>query len=229
MPRLHIARISLLVGLCPLLPLPLIDDLTRDSLMSGLYADIFRKAGHEPNAKVINTLSANRGNMLLGCLVGLTFGLIKKAFKTMLYFLTVKEMVDWAHEAAVRAEMVNHALSRGLLPTHAEEVRTAMDLAWKHHGHSPVIRLLKGGKRQGWEADGKNPELKLVSSLLKAGDSASTLRDFSSRLDKFAHPLITKERTAEPTAEPTVEPTVEPTTDTPSDPPIDLCATPTNP
>lgn len=180
-PTRSVAHTCLLIGLLPLLPVPLIDDLIRRHLSRGLYAQLAAAHGHPSGHEALAPLSEGRGNLLLGCLIGVTWGLIKKLAKTVLYLLTVKELGDWAAEAGVRAELVRRSLAAGALPAHPAKVRDLMDAAWAAHSRSPLIALLRG-QAKGWQAGGAEPEARLVGTLMAAAGGPAVIQAFDEAL-----------------------------------------------
>lgn len=185
LPRASISQNALVAGLCPLVPLPILDEMLRKSVMKATYVAIGRQLGQpldEPAAEAL----ADPGNIaLVGCLIAGLWWPIRKLLKTFFYFLTVKECLDWAAEAAVRAEMVRVAFARGLLPDHASEVRQAMDRAWDRHGASPVVSFLlrRSVDVVPWPGTGLAP---LIGLLARQGGGAAVLAHFTGILDGHA-------------------------------------------
>ena len=181
MPVRSVAQTCILVGLLPLLPVPMLDELLRRRLMRGVFLQIAEAHGHRLEAAALAPLVDDRGNLLLGCVVGLSWGLIKKLFKTVLYVLTVKELADWASAAAVQARMVERAFALGALPAHPAAVRTHMDAAWRSAGGSPLVAVLRG-RTAGWGAAQRAGDLRLVEALASAAGAAAVLEHFDAAL-----------------------------------------------
>ena len=176
-----VAHTCILIGLLPLLPVPLVDDLLRRHLARGLYAQLAAAHGHPTGHEALAPLSEGRGNLLLGCLIGVTWGILKKLAKTVLYLLTVKELGDWAAEAGVRAELVRRAFAAGALPARPAKVRDLMDAAWAAHGRSPLLALLRG-EAKGWQAGGAEPEARLIATLTVAAGGPAVIAAFDEAL-----------------------------------------------
>ena len=87
-------------------------------------------------------LSRRRSNLLVGCLLAVFWWPVKKLFRTMIFFLLVKDAIDWATDAAVRTAMVRRALERDVLPGDADAVWVPLDRCSDAHVASPVIRAL---------------------------------------------------------------------------------------
>jgi len=127
----------LLSGLAYLVPLPFVDDwLARRALRRALVLD-----GHA-DEDTLRALTEDRASVLVGCLTTMVLWPIKKLFKTVLWFLTVKEVLDRAALAAHVVSLARDARSAGWLPEHAPVVRDAMEVALGRTNWSPVTRVL---------------------------------------------------------------------------------------
>jgi hypothetical protein len=126
-----------LSGLAYFIPLPFVDDwAARRALRRALMLD-----GHD-DVTVLDTLTEDRGSLLAGCLRTAIVWPIKKLFKTVLWFLTVKEVVDRMAWAAQVVAFAREAREAGWLPERAGVVRDAMEVAFARTNWSPVTRVL---------------------------------------------------------------------------------------
>lgn len=183
MPYPTISQNALLVGLCPLIPIPVVDELLRKVMMKGAYLSIGEQLGRPLDPETVEVLAEFRGNWVLGCLGAVVWWPIKKLLKTVFYVFTVKECLDWVAEAAVRGAMVRDAIARGMLPEKVEGVRRAMDLAWEAHGGSPVTRFLlrRDSPELEWgEGTALTPA---VGGLARRGAAALVMKRFHEILD----------------------------------------------
>ncbi len=177
-----VAQTAFLVGLTPLIPLPFVDEFVRIRLLKRSFRRVGAALGVDLSPAVLRALSEDRQGMVAGCAVALIWWPIKKLFKTILYFLTIKESLDWICEGALRAEMVHHACLNGVLPDHPDRVRQTMLRVLKGHHYSPVNRLLLLRKRPEM-AQRQGPwYVKLVYRLVQAGGGAVLLDAFDRRL-----------------------------------------------
>ncbi len=147
------SRTALFAGLAALIPIPLIDELVRRWVLSMAFEELANVRGRALPDGMAWALSRRRSNVLVGCLLAVFWWPIKKLFRTVFYFLTVKDAIDWGADAAVRLAMVRRALDRGLLPDHADAVWTALDAAADTHLGSPITRQLRGRSSPdpGWD------------------------------------------------------------------------------
>ena len=186
MPESKLARNAIGVGLCALIPLPWIDELAKRALLRSSFRDLGLTLARPLPSAVVSTLAEDRTSLLLGCLVALVWWPIKKIFRTILYFLTIKDLLDWMCEAALRGEMVRMALSRGLLPERAAEVRDAMDAVIEAHTASPVTRVLLRHPRPPviWPA-GSSQVYGLLGNLVAQAGGGKMLPAFEARCDQL--------------------------------------------
>lgn len=183
--RQVIAINAVFVGLCALLPVPFLDDVLRRVLMRGAYQAIADREGVPLPAPALDALARAAPLRWTGCLSAVAWYPIKKLSRKILYFLTVKDAIDWTAEAAVRGDLVRRALARGLLPGRAEVVRAAMDAAWKAHGGSPLTRtlLLSRHDEIDWRAE-EGAAVALVGGLVRRAAAALVMRRFEEELDR---------------------------------------------
>jgi hypothetical protein len=132
----------LLAGLAKLVPVPFVDDWLFRKALGRALADDAAAAGQPLDAATLEVLTEDRESMLLGCLRVAIVWPLKKLFRTVLWFLTLKDVADaWAWAALVLG-MVRIGRERGWLPAHARQVRDAMEVALGRHRWSPVTRTL---------------------------------------------------------------------------------------
>lgn len=177
MSRSTIARQTLLVALAGLIPIPFIDTWIQGRLRSQMVRELGLHHDVELEAPTVKTLTRIRGNLLLGCLVGVVWWPIKKLIRKVVYVLTVKDAVDAVSDTFIRGEMVREALSRGLLPTESERVRRAMDIALDAHTRSP----LWGPKSKADHSLARpedNPMTQLLAKTADRGGAAAALHRF---------------------------------------------------
>lgn len=130
-----------LAGLCMLIPLPILDDWCEVQCTRRAFLAIAREHGKELDKHTLDLLTSEGFSVAQGCLALIKWP-IKKLFRLVLYFLTIKDVLDRTAHSAMRVEMVAHALHLDLLPQDAARIRVAMDLAIGQHHTSPVIRWL---------------------------------------------------------------------------------------
>ncbi len=133
-------------GLSLLVPIPFLDSAFEWFFMRRVPGSIAAWRGRRLARPVINTLNRGEGTWLQGCLmlpITLTWGLLKRLSKKLLYFLTIKEATDQLSHHWHRAFLVDYALQQGHLETvaTAEVARLAMDYALATATTSPLEQL----------------------------------------------------------------------------------------
>ena len=131
---------SLLTGLCPLIPLPFLDDWVRDVLRRRLAVELAGEHGLELADGDVRILASGDhprtlGGCLLGCVTAAVIGLVKvvlkivrKLYREVLFFLTIRQCVITFSHTFHEAYMMRHALALGALassPPPVAQVRRA--------------------------------------------------------------------------------------------------------
>ncbi|MCP3959585.1 MAG: hypothetical protein GY719_17185 [bacterium] len=119
---------SLLTGLCPLIPIPVLDDWARDLLRRRLVAGLVSDAGVDLGDFQVKVLACGyvpptAGGCALGCLrllvvKPLTFliaVIFRKIMRKILFFLTIKDAVATFSRTFHEAYLLRHALGLGVL------------------------------------------------------------------------------------------------------------------
>lgn len=130
-----------LSGLARLVPLPFVDDwLATRALQNALRLDA---PPHAPLTRdQLTALTEDRSSMLAGCLRTAVVWPLKKLFKTVLWFLTVKDVLDqWVYAGQVLSA-ARLAREAGWLDGREREVRDAIEVAFGRTRWSPVTRVL---------------------------------------------------------------------------------------
>ena len=176
------AHRALLCGLTMLIPLPWLDEYVERRVTRHLLHGLAEARATPLSPEVLHVLTEDRSSLMLGCLYAVVLWPVKKLFRTVFYFLTVKDVFDAIARAAHRAALVELALARGLLPDHAAEVRTVMDTLLARHRVSPVTRTLWRQERPALaELDTTDPAVRLVRWLQRHGGGEVLLQEFQSR------------------------------------------------
>ncbi|MDP2314712.1 MAG: hypothetical protein Q8P41_17545 [Pseudomonadota bacterium] len=183
----RVAHYALLSGLAALVPLPILDDWLRRRGHRAMYATLAEEAGTPLGPETLDALTEDRSSLLYGCLGIVVFWPLKKLFRTVLYFLTVKDVLDGAAEATLRAAMLREALPR--LPDDARAVRDVMDATLDRAQYSPVSRWFFRGHRPDaeWVA-GVDRVDRSVAWLYKKAGGGVILAEFIRRLAAYSPP-----------------------------------------
>jgi hypothetical protein len=109
---------SAMSGLCPLVPLPFLDDWALDSVRRRMVRDVLRRQGLEPSRDELDVLSGTRerrGGCLWTLFRGLVLRLPRRTFRRLLVFLAVKDCADRASETFHEGYLLSVAVARGEL------------------------------------------------------------------------------------------------------------------
>ena len=144
---------SLLSALCPLIPLPFLDDFVLRRLRRRMIRMQGEKLGLliSDELLVVLTRSERRG-LVLGCLVGVVFYLLKKIFRKTFFVLAIKDCVDEASLTLHQAWLYQYALDAQLLDEDLleegegamEQLRASMKETLEEADTRPINQWLKG-------------------------------------------------------------------------------------
>ncbi|HMB53299.1 MAG TPA: hypothetical protein VKU40_08280 [Thermoanaerobaculia bacterium] len=164
-----IGLVSLLAGLCPLIPLPFIDDWLESVVRRRAVRDLLRRRGLEPTPGDVEILAGLERPGATGCLkkallwplFKLFFYLLKKLYRKILYFLAVNDGVNTASSLFHDAWLLAVALDRGALDVpageridrdRAREVRAAMETVVAGADRRPLERAVRRAFRGSFRA-----------------------------------------------------------------------------
>ncbi len=174
----QVAAQAFAIGLTSFIPLPFLDEWVRARLLRRSFASMASTEGVELSAETLKILSQDRQSFIGGCLIGLFWWPIRKFIRVVLYFLTIKEFLDWICEGVLRAEMIRHACRAGVLPKDPERVRRVMGRVMIAHPHSPVRRLLLFRKRPTMDLSKTSGMVRFVYRLVQLGGGAILMDAF---------------------------------------------------
>jgi hypothetical protein len=107
---------SLVGGLCPLLPVPILDDLALRRVRRHLVQRLCQAAGVAPTAYQVTLLAGGRRGLTVGgCAAKAVLYPLKKIYRKVLYFLAIKEAVDTFSLLFHQGYLLQVALDRGAL------------------------------------------------------------------------------------------------------------------
>jgi len=193
---------SLLIGLCPLIPIPLLDDWARDLLKKRLVAEIVRRHGGGLADPELQLLACGHHPATLGGCVRGCFGvaliktltvvaakILKKIFRKILIFLTIKECVDGFSRTFHEAYLVRHALDLGRLPAPVPgvlEVRQAIEATVDAIDPRPIEQLVRHAFAGSWKLLTRGARLlgRLLKPLRRSGRQDRELLHGELRLDQ---------------------------------------------
>jgi hypothetical protein len=141
----RVAFYALLVGLCALVPVPILDGWLARRALRAMYAAIADARGAPLPPESLDRLAEDRESLLVGCAWMAVVWPIKKLFRTVVFFLAAKDVIDGVAAAALRAAMLDAGLARA--QGDARVVRDLMDATLDRWYHSPVNRFVLRGER----------------------------------------------------------------------------------
>ncbi|HEU4389642.1 MAG TPA: hypothetical protein VFV34_17690 [Blastocatellia bacterium] len=144
----QIATYSILIGVTPLIPVPLVDDIARTYLQRRLVRRLIASAGFQLDEQSVQTLADDRGDgCLWGCVVSITSGLIKRLFRKVFFFLEWKRSIDLVSRSYHHGYLLDVVFSRGWCapagPRTPIEVRTAIDEVCRTAPVKPLEHAVK--------------------------------------------------------------------------------------
>src|SRR5918997_2712660 len=102
---------AVLVGLTPLIPVPVVDDLVKSHLLRRMARELAAGRGHRLSPEEVEALTAERGGGCLGgCLGQVVLYPLKKIFRKIFYFLEWKRAADLTSRTYHHGYLIDHAL-----------------------------------------------------------------------------------------------------------------------
>jgi hypothetical protein len=110
---------GVLAGLCPLIPIPFIDDVIIGKLRKRMISGQLEAAGLDPGRMQVNLITYIEPEIkLLGCLFGVAWMVIKKIFRKIVFLFALKDCVDHASRMVHHGWLVQYAITTGTLSQH---------------------------------------------------------------------------------------------------------------
>lgn len=164
---------AVLVGLTPLIPLPIVDDAVKAAIERRMVREVGRANGQELDDDVVKVLAGEEGgNVFVSVAKGIVTFPFKLIFRKIFVVLEVKRASDIASQAYHRGHLLDLALASGILsprgPIAPGEVRVAVDHACAAVNVSPLGRAFRSvfeSSKSALESLGKD----LLSKLGKGG------------------------------------------------------------
>ena len=154
---------AILIGLTPLIPVPLADDLAKGHLRRRLVRLLAQAHGLDPGADDVEALAREQdsgGGCLVGCLGQALLYPLKRIFRKIFFFLEWKRAVDLTSYTYHWGYLLDYALGEGLLektPTAAssdaarpsvDDLRAAIERACREAPIKPLERAVGAALRQ---------------------------------------------------------------------------------
>ena len=159
---------SILAGLTPLIPIPIVDDLARVYFVRRLVRKLAAAHGWMPSNDEIKILADERdGGCLRGCAIGALLLPFKLIFRKVFFFLEWKRAVDTASHVYYQGYLVDCSLGEGWCtpPRNRSlvELRVAIDAVLGRLNTSLIERAIRGTFSQSKSA------LKSAAAILARG------------------------------------------------------------
>lgn len=120
---------AVLVGLTPLIPIPVVDDLVKGHLTRRMVRALAASHGRSLSAEDMETLTGERGGgFLRGCVGQVVVYPLKKIFRKVFFFLEWKRAVDLTSRTYHQGYLIDHALAARAGGVNAFDVKTAEEV-----------------------------------------------------------------------------------------------------
>jgi hypothetical protein len=149
----RVTLFSVLAGLCPLVPIPFLDDKVLSWVRRKMIRDLLGARGLHPSEQQVRILEGEAEGGLRGCLgaavlwplLKLAVYLVKKVVKKIILILTLKECVDRLSETLHEGYLLHRAAERwqGGGRQGPRRVRAAVERACDAVDPRPVHQLVK--------------------------------------------------------------------------------------
>ena len=135
---------AVLAGLTPLIPLPFVDDWARTGIQTRMVRKIARaheKQLYESDTKILGKETGRDENLLIGTAKKLAFFPIRRIFRTALFVLILKDIVEVASRTYHVGYLLDYVIGKDLHSTSSsEKLRIAIDDICRQADTSPVRR-----------------------------------------------------------------------------------------
>jgi hypothetical protein len=134
---------AVLVGLTPLIPIPILDDAVKAAIERRMVREVARASGQELDDKTVEVLAGEEdGSVLVSIAKGIVTFPLKLVFRKLFVVLEVKRASDLASKTYHRGRLLDLALASSIVgprgPIPPAQVRIAMDAACAAVGLSPL-------------------------------------------------------------------------------------------
>lgn len=141
---------SVLCGLCPLIPIPLVDDWIQGVVARRMVRALFAEQGLSPPREAVVHLTRERASCTWGCLLAPIVWPVKKLLKKILFFLSFKSCIDasvsWLHRGWLLAMVIQRGELREpqLVPASGVwPVALAMEEALEGVRKKPIAAIVR--------------------------------------------------------------------------------------
>lgn len=178
-PSANVARVvtySVVGGLCPLVPIPFVDDVILYFLRRSMIRGVVGAEGVVLTREHVRHLAKRPSGCLLGCLWSVVVAGIKRLFRKIVYFLAVKSAIDTASALLHEGLLLQYAAASGHLDVlekqRLEDVGRAIHEVCQQTDTSPFTQILRRafrGSRVMWRRSARQV-VRLLRRYRKAPD-----------------------------------------------------------
>ena len=195
---------AVLVGLTPLIPVPLLDDLVKNYFRRRMVRSLAASAGRTLDEKELDALASERERGgLTGCLFTVLVYPVKAIFRKVFYFLEIKRAVDLASRTYHFGYVISYALrprDGGASPLDlygAKAVNEAAQDACRDAPIKPVEAAIGGTFRKsrnvlGGAAALLAGSLRRVSGRAQAERVAEAIEEVEPQEERELEPVVTR-------------------------------------
>jgi hypothetical protein len=183
---------AVLIGLTPLIPLPILDDIAKSYFQRRLARKLSADFQIElSNSDLITLANDRRGGCLQGCLGLILIYPIRKLFRKIFYFLEWKRAIDLVSRTYHQFYLLEQAFQQNLCAPMGEysaaELRAAIDATCKETGTNPIEGAVKISFQQSKDA------LKSGAQLLKKILTGAPGRPDEASVEQAAQAVMAEE------------------------------------
>src|SRR2546423_6656600 len=195
---------AVLVGLTPLIPVPVLDDLTKNYFRKRLVRNLAAMHGRKLGDKELDALTSERERgCVSGCLLTALVYPLKAVFRKVFYFLEWKRAVDLTSRTYHFGYLVNYAMQRGddrpalLDVRRAADINEAIQAVCREAPIKPVESAIGGTFRQSRRvlraaANLLGASLRRVTGRARAEQVAEVIEEVEPQEEREIEPVVTR-------------------------------------
>ena len=181
---------SVLTGLTPLIPVPIVDDLVKSYFQRRMVRGLTRIHSVDTPEQDVRRLADDPDTgCATGCLANLLLFPLKLIFRKVFFFLEWKRAVDTASRTLHQGYLLDYSLSAGWFPGQrgSDELRPAIDVVCREVGTGPVERAISAAFGQ------SKTTLKTAANLLKRSLKSISRKPNDTEVARAAEAVETEE------------------------------------
>lgn len=175
-----VATHSAIAGLCPLIPVPFVDDMIIRRISRSMFTSLFEAHGHQLEPAGAKVLGKTPAGWVRGAATSVALMPLKRLVRKVVYVLAIKDCADVASAVFHDGWLLAHLLERApdatqqrlTDPRYLAKVRKAMQKTYRDIDPAPLRRALVGaflGARVG-----ASHAIKAVRAMQRKGEGQPT-------------------------------------------------------